>query len=100
MPGAITPPMYSRRAPTASEVVAVPKVDDDARPAGETGDGQPSTMRSAPSSLGLSISTGPVRTPGPTTTVGASGWCGRASSRIPWSTAGTVEQIEIPAPTR
>ena len=71
MPGASEPPRNSPRTDTTSKFVEVPK--------STTIDGPPNrwcaasvlTIRSAPTSLGLSVSTGtPVFVPGSTMTVG------------------------------
>ena len=71
MPGAMAPPMYSPRGLTTSNVVAVPKSTTIAGPSYSVAAARALMTRSAPTSRGLSISTGtPVRTPGSTTTFG------------------------------
>lgn len=73
MPGAITPPVYSPRGETASKVVAVPKSTTIAGPPYSSTAATALMMRSAPTSLGLSIRIGtPVLTPGSTRTAGTS----------------------------
>lgn len=73
MPGAMTPPTYSPRAETASNVVAVPKSTTIAGPPYSSTAATALMMRSAPTSLGLSVRIGtPVFTPGSTSTAGTS----------------------------
>ena len=68
MPGAMTPPRYSADSETASKVVAVPKSTTMHGPPWRRWAATALTMRSAPSSRGLSIASDmPVRTPGPMT---------------------------------
>ncbi len=72
-PGAITPPRNSPSADTTSSVVAVPKSTTTHGPPCRANAATALAMRSAPTSCGLSTSSGmPVRTPGPTTTAGRS----------------------------
>ena len=54
MPGQITPPMYSPFADTQSKVVAVPKSTDTHGPPYFSNAATELTMRSAPTSAGLS----------------------------------------------
>ena len=73
MPGAITPPTNSPLSLTTSKFVAVPKSTTIAGPPVSVNAASAFTTRSAPTSRGLSVSTGtPVFTPGPTIT-GANG---------------------------
>jgi hypothetical protein len=65
--------MYSPRALTASKVVAVPKSTTMHGPPYSLMAARALMIRSVPTSLGLSMSTGtPVLTPGSTTTAGMS----------------------------
>ncbi len=61
MPGAITPPTYSPRAETASKVVAVPKSTTIAGPPYSSTAATALMIRSAPTSLGLSVRIGTPR---------------------------------------
>ena len=73
MPGAMAPPTYSPRAETASKVVAVPKSTTMHGPPYRWTAASALMIRSAPTSLGLSIRIGtPVLTPGSTSTAGTS----------------------------
>ncbi len=73
MPGAVTAPTYSPLAETASNEVAVPKSTMMHGPPNWSMAASAFTMRSLPTSLGLSMRTGtPVRTPGSTITAGTS----------------------------
>ena len=65
MPGASTPPTYSPAAETASKFVEVPKSTAMQGPPERASAATALTMRSGPTSRGLSIRIGmPVRTPG------------------------------------
>src|SRR6266540_3273537 len=74
MPGASAPPRNSPRSLTTSKLVEVPKSTTTQAPPYRWCAARELTIRSGPTSLGLSYSSGtPVRTPGSTITVGMSG---------------------------
>ena len=98
-PGDMAPPMYCPSALTTSKVVAVPpKSTTTAGPPYRVATARALTIRSVPTSRGLSVSTGtPVRTPGLHDHARHRRRSGRrAWSRHSCSTDGTVAQTAIP----
>ena len=97
-PGAIAPPTYWPAASTTSKVVAVPpKSTTTAGPPKSVAAARALTIRSVPTSRGLSVRTGtPVRTPGSTTRRGRSPKWRASMSRHSCSTAGTVAHTAMP----
>ena len=98
MPGASTPPRNSPFADTTSKFVDVPKSTTMAGPPCKVNAARVLTMRSAPTSFGLSYSTGtPVRIPGSTTTSGTASNQRSHIDRTSRRADGTVEQHAIPS---
>src|SRR5665213_1705579 len=98
MPGARTPPRNSPVADTTSKLVDVPKSTTIAGPPCNVNPASVFTIRSAPTSFGLSYSTGtPVRMPGSTTTSGTAPNQRSHIDRTSRNADGTVEQHAIPS---
>ncbi len=97
MPGAMAQPNSSPLAEMASKVVAVPKSITTNGPPYTSKAATALTMRSAPTSRGLSVSTGrPVFTPGSTMT-GRKPKYFSVISRNAAVTRGTTDEITIPS---